>query len=177
MKYFVYGVFLAIMTGLMVGLSFVLSIKSQSPNLLALCVFVWALDKTEEDYLILTFLSGLFLDFYSGLIIGSFSMPLIFCAVILRILVNNFAVLEKGQKALPLLLLPFMASFYLLFYIFNWPLRILGGLALSFNPGFFFWRLLISFLYSLVFFYPVYFVLALFRAQIRKFFEKEFKSA
>ncbi len=175
MKYFVYILLLIVLCGLQAGLAQVVNIRGQTPQLLFLLVFVWSLDKNDRDYLFLTLGAGLFLDFYSGVPVGSITLPLLAISLLLHQLVENFLALELSPKLLAALLLPAQAVFYVLyFFCLRWlpgsrlPVLIPG---LRFLAG----NFVIAFAYNLLFLYPVFLLVEFVRSFIHRHFEREYK--
>lgn len=177
MRYFFYFIFLALICGISVGLAFKIPVYGQSPNLLLLVVFVYSLDKTEDDFLLFAFLAGIFLDVFSGSLIGSFTFPFLLTSFVTRQIAENFLWLDRGRKTLPILLLPFMAIFYGFYFSVNFALKssavgIFGANYLPFARD-----LLIAYFYNLILLFPVYWATAYLKYFLRKYVEKEYKAS
>lgn len=168
MKYFLYLLILALLCGINAGLSPLIGLKGQVPNLIFLLVLVFALEKDNYDFLFLAFFGGLFLDFLSGAFVGSFTLGLLLASFLLNFTVKHLFVLELNLKYLVALLLPSQLVLFLCFYAYNSAISKAGlGVSLV-NWKYFLSNFTFSLIYNLVFLYPVY----IFGKSIKSFFAK-----
>ena len=175
MRYIIYIVLLILLCGLSVGLSPLIKIHTQVPNLLFLLVWLWSLEKADDDFLFLALVAGLFLDFFSGLSVGTFTVPLLLLALAGHLIIENFFVSELKLKYLALLLLPAQMLFVLLSLGVGLLLN-RGGLWVSISSGgALVDNFVISFLYNLLLLYPVYVLINVVKTILRRFLEREYK--
>jgi cell shape-determining protein MreD len=176
MKYLFYTLFLIILCGLWVALAPFLRISGQVPQVLFLLVLAWSLEKQDEDFLLIALLSGLFLDFYSGLAAGSFTVPLLMVALLARLVTNNFLALELNSKYLAALLLPAQVLFEACYFGVGW-LWFKLGLAADIPSMHMLLRgFLVALAYNLVFLYPISSLVGWIRYVVQRYIEREYKA-
>jgi rod shape-determining protein MreD len=123
MKYLIYTLAIVFLIGLNFGLFGFLQVKGIMPNLLFLFVLCASLERRQsEDFLFVSLLSGLFLDVYSGVFFGSFTVTFLVLSMLIQLLLNNFLALELTWK---FILIMFLAGFVFL----NFSLWLYMGLA------------------------------------------------
>jgi cell shape-determining protein MreD len=156
MKYLIYIVAIIILFGVNLGFFSNLPVQHQVPNLLLLLTIFFSLEKNSYDFFFVAFLSGLFLDFFSFVFFGSFTLAFLILALSLHFLANHFVVLEINWKSLSLLL----ALSLLILNVVMW---LYGIIALKFNwaPYYInfktiFSALPIAYIYDWLLLYPVY---------------------
>jgi rod shape-determining protein MreD len=98
MKYPIYFIFICLLFGINLGLFSLFKIHGVAPNLLLLVVILFALEKNNLDFLFVSLISGLFLDFHTGLFLGSFSFGLLILSFAINILARNLAIFEIKKR-------------------------------------------------------------------------------
>lgn len=168
MKTLIYIGIIIVFCGLQAALVPLIGVQGQVPNLLMLLTLVFVLDKTNNDYLFVALFCGLFLDFYSGAFIGTFSFPLLVVSFSASWLLKYVLAVEINMKYLPLILAVFMAGFYFSIVLFSW-----AAFRLTWSVSFLPWNIIkeglfAGFIYNVLFLYPMY----VFVGQLRLFMDK-----
>ncbi|MCL5666628.1 MAG: hypothetical protein M1383_02560 [Patescibacteria group bacterium] len=162
MKYLIYLLAIILLLGLNAGIFSSFQIKGVMPNLLLLFMVLFSLDRGDSetrdnaDFLVIAFLSGLFLDFSSTTFFGSFALAFLLISLVLRLSSRHLLVFEMNWKyysaalAVSLAALSFFIWFYnLLCFRLGWAAYLLDGKVL--RSGY-----LISLVYNLLLLYPMY---------------------
>lgn len=156
MKYFLYLLTIIILTGIQIGLFHYLALFGTVPNLLLLFVIGSSLQREAEDSFFLALVGGLFLDFSSGLLIGSFALGFLLLALLLYFIIHHLVVFELSWKYL--LTVTAVATVFVdacvwLFnnfaYLHNWSTVLVSGQLLRA-------RIVPEILYNLLLAYPLY---------------------
>jgi rod shape-determining protein MreD len=116
MKYLSYALVMLILFSLNMGMFPYLEIFSGTPNLLMLFVIALSVESKDYDFIVLAFLSGLFLDFYTDVAIGSFSVGFMLLGILIQYIAKEYLVLELNWKYL----LGLMVAGYVFVYAFVW---------------------------------------------------------
>jgi rod shape-determining protein MreD len=103
MKYFLYFIAVIILAALNVGLFSHLKFLGAAPDLLLLFVIAFSLEKDNDDNFIVATMSGLMLDLYSGLMIGSFALSFLLVAILLQLFLKRFLVNDLTWKTVVLM--------------------------------------------------------------------------
>ncbi len=175
MKYLIYLLLIIVLCGVSVGLSPLINIRGQVPQLLFLLAFIWSLDRAGWDFLFVAFISGLFLDFYTGSFVGTFSMPLITVCLVFHFIIENFLALELSPKFLAALLLPAQILFGTVYFFYSWLLYKMHLWPILPDAKILAEGFIISFFYNLLFLYPIFSLTDYVRMLVRRYFEREFK--
>jgi len=155
MKYLIYFFSIVFLLSLNIAVFPLLKIYGVMPNLLFLFVIIFSLESRSYDFLFIAFLSGIFLDFFSSLYIGSFTISLILLAFGLRFLVRNVVTLEINWKYLSIMLA--VSLFLVMLFIWgynNFFFRFkLSSIYINFK--FLLGRFFIEFVYSWILLFPM----------------------
>lgn len=100
MKYLIYIVSIIVLIGIQVGLFSELRFFSAVPNLSLLLVIGFCLQREDTDAFFIAILSGFFLDYNSGLLLGSFASVFFIVALILHMVLHSLVVFEVSIKYL-----------------------------------------------------------------------------
>jgi rod shape-determining protein MreD len=173
MKYLVYIVIVILLLALNIGLFGQYRLFGQIPNLLLLLVIYFALDKKGHDFFFISFVCGLFLDFYSTSFFGGYTLAFLLLATSLYLLAGSFVVLELNWKSLSFLLLGslfllklVLFSYAFLVYKFNW--------AADYAKLNFSWISFIAeYAYNLLLLYPAYIIFSLLKRSLENYYTKK----
>lgn len=150
--------FLAVMLLLIVNIGFFgnFSIYGQIPNLLFLFALNFALDKTSFDYIFVSFICGLILDFYSTSFFGSYTIAFLLTSVLCNLVIQNFIFLELNWKYFSLIL-------FIGLSVLNFCLWLYGFMVFKFNWHYnyiqfntYLNNFYIMYGYNWLLFYPIY---------------------
>jgi hypothetical protein len=70
------------------------------PSLLLLLVILFSLEKDTHDFFFVSTVSGLFLDIFSGVFLGSFTLAFLILSLSINQLIHNVVVVEVNWKYL-----------------------------------------------------------------------------
>ncbi len=155
MKYFIYFLAIILLLGLNLGVFSSLKIWGIAPNLLLIFVMIFTFSDSSFDFVFIALLSGIFLDVYSPLYFGSFSISLLLLAYCLYFLVHNVLTFEIDWKFFSLILAGSLLFVFLCLWGYNKFIFRLGLSTTYTNFHFFTSRFLIEFLYSWALFFPM----------------------
>ncbi len=168
MKFVLYFLSIVILAGLSVGIFQPLAFFGVVPNLLFLSVLVLALDKQEQSYLIYAIMAGVWLDFYSTVPIGSFSITFLIIASGVRFFVFAIVPYELHFRHILAISITAVALFYLLYTGYVLAFSSFANLPQLLTYKEVLLKLPYQVLYGIVCLYPVY----VFMVGIRKFLFK-----
>ena len=156
MKYTIYFIIIILLVGLNVGLFKYIPFFGAVSNLLLLFVVGVSLQREAEESLFIAFISGIFLDYYNGLFIGSFAISFLSVSIIIYFFIHQLVVFELSWR--------YLFTIVTLSTIFTaclvWALNVL---AIHFNfPAAFIdtselhFHLMAEVIYNLLLAYPLY---------------------
>ena len=163
MKYLIYLIAIIFLLGINLGLFNSLQVQGQIPNLLFLLTLFFALEKNDYDFFFVALMSGLFLDFYSGVFFGGFTLAFLSVSLCAHLLVTNILAADLNWKTLSAFLFGALVIFNLILLAYG-----LIVFKLNFSPQYtglriFTSQFLINFLYNWLLLYPVYLVFTFLR--------------
>ncbi|PIR96628.1 MAG: hypothetical protein COT92_00025 [Candidatus Doudnabacteria bacterium CG10_big_fil_rev_8_21_14_0_10_42_18] len=170
MKYIIYLLAIIFLAGVNVGVFSYFKILGVGPNLFLLFVFFAATEKYSDDYLFLAFISGVFLDFFTGAFFGTFTLPILFSSFLLRIIMSNWVLLfEVNWKNLIILMTAFFTSVYIFAWLVSLATFKFGWNFQQIGFGVFTWKFVVVIIYNLLLLYPVYLFVLLLKKINRNF--------
>lgn len=156
MKYLIYLIAIILLVGLQIGLFSELRFFSAVPNLLLLLVIGSSLQREDVDAFFIALVSGLFLDYYTGLFIGSFTAAFVISAVVLYGVLHSLVVFDVSIKYL----ISITIGMTIFVHVFIWALNAFSfrfGLSVaSMDAGLLRGPLLGAILYNCLLAYPMY---------------------
>ncbi len=121
MKYLIYTIAIILLVAVNYGLFPLLRIGGAIPNLLFLFVVLYALQRNNEHVIFIALVSGLFVDFYNGLLVGGYTLAFVLLGYILYQFIHEVAVYELDWKYTFLIVaLSFLASKLWRYFITCW---------------------------------------------------------
>ena len=100
MKYFIYCITVIVLAGLNFGLFGYLKVFGVAPDLLLLFVVGASLQRDADDSFYIAFLGGLFMDFYNGLLAGSFTIAFLLVSLLSYLFIHKLVVFELSWRYL-----------------------------------------------------------------------------
>lgn len=99
MKYLIYFFLIVVVFSINVGVFGQLKFFGATPDLLLLLIIFISADKnSDNDFLPVAFFSGLLMDVYSGLLVGSFTVPFLLAGLSLYLITEKVIVYEFSWK-------------------------------------------------------------------------------
>ncbi|MFA5990655.1 MAG: hypothetical protein WC794_00205 [Candidatus Doudnabacteria bacterium] len=157
MKYLIYTIAITLLLGINLGLFGNLPFFGQTPNLLFLLTFYFALEKKDLDFFFIAFVSGLFLDFFSVHFFGGYTIALLVTASLLYLFTQNFILQDINWKFLIGILLGSMAVARILLWFYAVSVAVMHLAPETDSLKVYFSDFTWSFLYNLLLMYPIYF--------------------
>ncbi len=174
-KYLIYLLSIIFLCGLNVGLAPYLRIYGQVPNFLFLIAVIWSVDKTDDDFWFFALFAGLFMDFSAGAWVGTFAIPLLLVCLAIRLLVQNYLVLELSLKYLAIVLFPAQLLFYFGSVGYAFVFYKLGLAAYPPSASGWLGSWVAGFLYNAALLYPMYIAAGYLKTFLGKYVVREYK--
>ncbi len=157
MKYVLYLLSIVILAGLNSGGLKPLAIAGVVPNLLLLAVISVSFDRENKDYLWFALVAGVFFDFFSTVPMGSFTIPFILVALMLRFFITNVAVYELSFKYILSLTVAAVLGYHGLFMAYYFIFSSMSGIPSLLSAKELLVKLPYQVAYNVVLLLPVYF--------------------
>lgn len=133
-----------------------------SVNLIVLVVFLINFFVEFEEAVWFSLVSGLFLDFFSSVLPGTFMFGFLISNVVLRFLISKFLFFKIIWKALPFYFLCYSVCLFLLTYFFSFVTINLNFLYPQIILQNYFRVSVIQFALNIIFIFPIYFLMSKF---------------
>lgn len=156
MKYLIYLLAIVFILGLNVGLFAYLKIGGVAPNLLLIFVMLFSLEKDSYDFFFIALISGIFLDFYSVVTFGSFSIALVLLAYFLHLFVNRLVVFESNWKYLLGILAGSLLLVNIIIWLYSEAMFKLDLIPFPMETKLLLNQVVMGFIYNLLLLYPMY---------------------
>lgn len=158
MKYLIYLIAIICLLGINIGFFSNWSVYWQIPNLLFLFSLCFVLDNEGFDFVFVSFISGLFLDFFSADFFGGFTLSLLVISFIIYLFINNVVNIQVRFRSLAISVFVALVLNALILWFYG---LVIYKLNLSQSHILFktyMVNLPSQLFYSLILIYPVYFL-------------------
>ena len=170
MKYLIYFFTVVLLFSLNVGVFSYFPIRGALPNLLLIFIVVIALLKEElpEIYFV-AFLSGLFLDFSTGVFFGSFTLAFLLLSFLFSLVLERILSFEVNWKYVIAFLVVALFFVNACIFSYNWAAYHIGWAQFDIEIKVIRDQFLPAVFYNLLLLYPVYVV----ASKLRDFFASQ----
>lgn len=156
MKYVIYSVSLVVLIILTLALFRFFPLAGTVPNLFLLITLYFAVTQDTYDFYFFAMAGGLFLDIYTRVPIGSFTLSFVFVSVAAHLLFRKILFIELHWKQVPLLIGLSVAALYMWVWVYTSGLAYFHWTEFVLPWQFVVWSLLPSILYNTASMYGMY---------------------